>query len=76
LEVLKGATALLSQTVGLQLELSLAPLYEGAPTFMEMMEHVQAAGFEPFGMVPVFRDARSGRLLQVDGFFTRVGTSP
>jgi FkbM family methyltransferase len=71
LEVLKGATDLLPQTAGLQIELSLAPLYEGAPTFIEMMQYVQAAGFEPFGMIPVFRDAGSGRLLQVDGFFTR-----
>jgi FkbM family methyltransferase len=73
LAVLKGATELLPQTAGLQIELSLARLYEGAPTFMEMMEYVQAAGFEPFGMVPVFRDAHTGRLLQVDGFFTRRG---
>jgi FkbM family methyltransferase len=73
LEVLKGATDLLPQTAGLQIELSLAPLYEGAPTFVEMMQYLQAAGFEPFGMVPVFRDIRTGRLLQVDGFFTRKG---
>jgi len=74
LEVLKGAADLLPQAAGLQIELSLTPLYEGAPTFMEMMEYLQAAGFEPFGMVPMFRDPRTGRLLQVDGFFTRVGS--
>jgi FkbM family methyltransferase len=73
LEVLKGAADLLPQTCGLQVELSLAPLYRGAPTFMEMMSYLQAAGFEPFGMVPVFRDVNTGRLLQVDGFFTRSG---
>jgi FkbM family methyltransferase len=74
LEVLKGATGLLPQTAGLQVELSLAPLYEGAPTFVEMIEFLQSAGFEPFGMVPVFRDGGTGRLLQVDGFFTRIGS--
>jgi len=73
LEVLKGATDLLPQTAGVQIELSLVPLYEGAPTFLGMMQYLQAVGFEPFGMVPVFRDVRSGRLLQVDGFFTRIG---
>jgi FkbM family methyltransferase len=73
LEVLKGATALLPQTVGLQVELSLAPLYEGAPTFVEMIEFLQSNGFELYGMFPVFRDAHTGRLLQVDGYFTRVG---
>jgi FkbM family methyltransferase len=72
LEVLKGATALLPKTSGLQVELSLAPLYEGAPTFMEMVGFLQESGFEPYGMVPVFRDVATGRLLQVDGYFTRV----
>ena len=72
LEVLKGATALLPRTAGLQVEMSLASLYEGAPTFLEMMAFMQSSGFEPFGLVPMFRDARTGRLLQLDGFFTRV----
>ena len=74
LEVFKGAADLLPQTAGLQLELSLAPLYEGAPTFMEMIAVLQSSGFEPFGVVPVFRDAGTGRLLQVDGYFTRAGS--
>jgi FkbM family methyltransferase len=72
MEVLKGATALLPQTVGLQVELSLVPLYEGAPAFMEMVAFLQTIGFELFGLVPMFRDT-TGRLLQADGYFTRVG---
>jgi FkbM family methyltransferase len=72
LEVLKGATELLLQTLGMQIELSLVQLYEGAPTFIEMIEYLKSLGFSLFGMVPGFRDPHSGRLLQVDGFFTRV----
>jgi len=37
MEVLKGATGLLGRTVALQLELSLAPLYDGAPTIAEVI---------------------------------------
>jgi len=70
-EVLKGATGLLPQTVAIQLELSLVPLYEGAPTFNEMIAFVQDHGYELFAIVPGFQDERTGRLLQVDGLFVR-----
>lgn len=68
-EVLHGATGILDRVAILQLELSLAPLYENAPTFVEMVQWVQAIGFEFFDIVPGFNDRKSGRLLQVDGFF-------
>jgi FkbM family methyltransferase len=73
MEVLKGASGLLPRTVALQLELSLVPLYDGAPTFVEMVSFAEARGYELFSIVPGFRDRRSGRLLQVDGFFVRKG---
>ena len=73
LEVLKGATGLLPQTVALQLELSLVALYEGAPTLVEMISYAQSQGFELFSIVPGFWDIRNGRSLQVDGFFVRKG---
>jgi FkbM family methyltransferase len=73
MEVLKGATGLLPRTVAIQLELSLLPLYEDAPTFLELIAFVQSSGFELFSIVPGFRDPHSGRLLQVDGFFVRSG---
>jgi FkbM family methyltransferase len=74
MEVLKGSTGLLSRTVALQLELSLVPMYDGAPTFVEMVSFAEARGYELFSIVPGFRDRRSGRLLQVDGFFVRKDT--
>jgi FkbM family methyltransferase len=74
LEVVKGATALLPRTVAFQLELSLVPLYEGAPTFLDMTAFMESIGFDLFGIVPGFRDQLSGRLLQVDGFFVRADT--
>lgn len=71
MQVLEGATGLLPQTVALQLEMSLVPLYEHAPGFADVLEYVLANDFELFGLVPGFRDAPSGRLLQMDGFFVR-----
>ncbi len=75
MEVLKGATELWPRTVGLQLELSLVPLYDRSPTIAEMIEFTAAMGFELFGFVPGFRNQQSGRLLQVDGFFVRADLS-
>jgi FkbM family methyltransferase len=71
LHVLKGATKLLDRTVAFQLELSLVRLYEGAPTFSEMIEFMESRGYQLFNVVPVFKDQRNGRLLQADGFFIR-----
>ncbi|HEV2270389.1 MAG TPA: FkbM family methyltransferase [Steroidobacteraceae bacterium] len=71
LEVLAGATGLLPQTIALQLELSLVPLYEGAPTFVEAIDYMKSRDFELFSIAPGFKDRRSGRLLQMDGIFLR-----
>jgi FkbM family methyltransferase len=75
MEVLKGATGLWPHAAALQLELSLVPLYEQAPTFLEMIAFMESMGFELFGIVPEFRDKQSGRMLQVDGFFVRANLS-
>lgn len=71
MEVLRGATGLMRCIAAIQLELSLTPLYEGAPTFVEMVEFMASTNFDLFSIVPGLRDQRSGRLLQVDGFFVR-----
>lgn len=72
-EVLDGASSVLARTVAIQLELSLIPLYEQAPSLVEMVTYLENRGFQMFGLVPVFRDDRDGRLLQVDGVFIRRG---
>jgi len=69
--VLQGAAALLQRTMGLQLELSLVPLYEGQRLFTELLGQLQSAGFELWNMTPAFIDPVNGRLLQVDATFFR-----
>jgi FkbM family methyltransferase len=76
MHVLKGAGGLLPRVVAMQLELSLIALYEGAPTFLEVVSYMQSIGFEIFNIVPVFKDHRTGRVLQVDGYFVRGGRIP
>lgn len=70
-EVLEGAAATLPSLVGLQLELSLATLYEGAPSLDEMLDWTRERGFALASVEPVFADEVSGRLLQMDGLFFR-----
>jgi hypothetical protein len=70
-QVIEGASGIVGQLTGVQLEMSLVTLYEGGATFMELLEGMQQAGFAPFALLPGFTDLRSGRLLQVDGLFFR-----
>ena len=72
LEVLDSATGILPSVVGLQLEISLVPLYEGAPSFIDVLERTRNLGFDLVGLEPGFT-ALDGRLLQADGLFERTG---
>jgi FkbM family methyltransferase len=71
LKVLQGAGEALRQIDTLELELSLVPLYEGAPLFADMLAWLAARGYELVGLEPAFSDLHTGRLLQADGFFHR-----
>jgi FkbM family methyltransferase len=75
-EVLAGAGAVLDRACALQVELSLVPLYKGAPSLRRMLEVCESAGFALHGLVPGFHDASSGALLQVDGLFMRSSAPP
>ncbi|MGH8687196.1 MAG: FkbM family methyltransferase [Burkholderiales bacterium] len=72
--VLAGAAGILPRIAGLQLELSLVPLYEGQKLIAEMLEQVRGLGFELWGAWPVLVEPDTGRLLQVDAVFFRPAT--
>jgi|HubBroStandDraft_1064217.scaffolds.fasta_scaffold00062_25 FkbM family methyltransferase len=75
-EVLKGAPLTLARVIGVQLELSLIPLYTGQLLMPELLEFMREAGFDLWAITPAFTDPRNGRLLQVDAaFFRRVPPS-
>lgn len=73
LDVLRGAGTFLESLTAIQLELSLAPLYEGSPSAVEVDAFVREAGYQLAGIEPGFTDRNSGRLLQMDGIYVRAG---
>lgn len=70
-EVLLGAGASLAMIPLLQLELSLVPLYQGAPLLPEMCQLASDLGYQLISIEPGFVDEESGEVLQVDGIFRR-----
>ena len=74
-QVLAGAGALLGRLLGIQLEMSLVPIYEGERDFRTTLDELAAAGFEPYLLLPGYFERRLARQLQVDGVFMRPGAA-
>jgi FkbM family methyltransferase len=70
-EVLEGAAGLLDHVVGVVVELSVRPIYEGAPDLIEMLGLLHERGFELCGLYPISRDVDRLRVIEFDGVFTR-----
>jgi FkbM family methyltransferase len=70
-QVLQGARQTLARVVGVQLELSLIPLYAGQALMPELIGNMQELGFDLWGIAPTFAEANTGRMLQVDATFFR-----
>jgi FkbM family methyltransferase len=71
LEVLEGAHKTLPFIKGLQIEISIDPLYKNQLLFKEMLNYVEQLGYELWDIQPCFRDKLTGKLLQFDGIFVR-----
>jgi FkbM family methyltransferase len=69
--VLVGARGIMEKVVGIQLEMSVIPLYEGQALFQELLTWLDGVGFEMWGVVPGFMNQATGRMLQFDGIFFR-----
>ena len=70
--VLNGANKLMHQVIGLQLEISLVPLYDGQCLFDAMLKKLEKDGFEIWGISTVFSDPNTAQILQVDVTFFRI----
>ena len=70
-KVLKGAKECMPQIQGIQLEMSLKPLYEGEVLFSGLCNQMESMGFLLAWVESGFRNNRSGELLQLDGIFIR-----
>jgi FkbM family methyltransferase len=66
-----GKSTINDRCVGMQIEMSLVPLYEGDMLIREALDLVYSLGFMLTELVPGSRDIRNGRMLQADGIFFR-----
>jgi len=69
MEVLKGAEHILDKITGLQLEMSIVPMYAQEILFDEMIVYLKERNFVLYQMEASLVDERTGRLLQFDGIF-------
>jgi FkbM family methyltransferase len=69
--VLDGAAGVLDRVAGVQIELSLVPLYAGQALLPELVDYLVRRGFTLMSLEPGFCDERSGQMLQADGVFFR-----
>ncbi|HET6224938.1 MAG TPA: FkbM family methyltransferase [Bacteroidia bacterium] len=71
-EVLKGAQQFIEKVKGIEMEISLVPLYEGQTWLLpQILEYMQQKGFQLRSITPAFTDHKTGDVLQCDGIFFR-----
>ena len=68
--ILDGATRLLPQFTGIQLELSLTPIYQNQPPVEEMIAYLRAKGSHPTRYGQASSTSANGAFLEMDGTFT------
>lgn len=71
-EVLKGAQSMIDKAKGIEMEISLIPLYEKQDWLLpQVLEYMQQKGFTLTSIVPAFTDNVTGKVLQCNGIFFR-----
>lgn len=71
LAVLEGASGVLDKIAGVQIEMSLFPLYEGEPDYRVICQYLHERGFVPYLMQERTFSRNLKRQLQIDGTFFR-----
>ncbi len=71
-EVLKGAEKMIAKAKGIEMEISLIPLYENQSWLLpQVLDYMQQKGFQLTSIVPAFTDNKTGKVLQCNGIFFR-----
>ncbi|MCW3104391.1 MAG: hypothetical protein JWO09_2831 [Bacteroidetes bacterium] len=71
-EVLKGAQGMLAKAKGVEMEISLVPLYQDQNWLLaEILDYMTKKSFTLVSIVPAFTDHKSGKVLQCNGIFFR-----
>ncbi len=73
-EVLRGAAATLPRITGVQLEMSLTPIYAQQPTLDEMIVTMRNHGFVLWAIQRGIANLTTGQEFEVDGIFIRGAT--
>ena len=69
--VIDGAGDVLDEMVGMQIELSLVPLFDGGQSYARLLQELENRKFQPVLLEPVFVDPETEQTLQVDAVFFR-----
>ena len=70
-EVLRGAAGCLERVWGLLAELSVVPLYDGAPRYTDALAYYESLGFALLHLSVVKHNERDGTVMEYDGLFVR-----
>ena len=65
-QVLNGLGDAVDRVVGLQLELSLVPIYEGQPDYLTVLNRVGGLGFTPHLVIPGYYSRQHGQMIEFD----------
>lgn len=65
-QVLEGAAKSLEKIEGIQIELSLIPIYEGETHYLDMLTYLKNLGFSVYFFLPVTNKIKMGRIDQID----------
>ncbi len=69
-EVLKGAKEMLQKSKGIEMEISLIPLYENQNWLLpQILDFMSSNGFQLMSLAPAFTDNKTGKVLQCNGIF-------
>lgn len=66
LEVIKGAAGCLQNVLGLQSEISVRPLYENTPNYLESLAEYHSLGFNLTGLFTVNLDSQTFNIVEYD----------
>lgn len=72
-EVLDGLAGAADRVVGLQLELSLVPIYQGQPDYLTVLNRIGELGFAPHLVIPGYFSRHHGQMIEFDVVCFREG---
>lgn len=64
--VLDGLAGAVDRVAGLQLELSLVPIYQGQPDYLTVLNRVGELGFTPHLVIPGYFSRQHGQMIEFD----------